>query len=311
MSPFAVRRNETATRNKFGNAALFSQKRMSKMETLLRTTHSVALQTDALNHLHGDSQVLDYGMIIICRRGQVRIHTNFDVWTLTKGSVITLFPNDVIKIDEASTGFSAQWLRYDAALLREASLQVEHTVYSQLRNDRCRLGQTMVSRIVDGMFGLLDVFFALNDCGCLCALVLSQLQAFFIGYHDYLRRFPEGRPEEKSSPRVRELFNHFMLNLENHYKSTHTAADYAAMLNITPKYLNNIVNEMTGHSTKVIIDHFVVLQIKLSLRRSEKSVRELAWEYSFEDDAFFCHYFKRHTGKSPHQYRKERRGDSA
>lgn len=280
------------------------------METLLRTTHSVALRTNALQHLRDDSQVLDYGMLIICRCGWVRLRTNFDVWTLTKDSVITLFPNDVVQVEDVSADFSAQWLRYDAALLREASLQVEHTVYSQLRNDRCRLGRTTVSRIVDGMFGLLDVFFSQEDCGCLCELVLSQLQAFFLGYHDFLRRFPTARPEDGVSPRVRELFNRFMLNLETHFKDTHTATDYAAMLNITPKYLNNIVNEMTGHSTKVIIDHFVALQIKLSLRRSEKSVRELAWEYHFEDDAFFCHYFKRHIGKSPHQYRKERRGDS-
>lgn len=279
-------------------------------ETLLRTQREVALTTDRLDDLQGDAQVIDHGMIIVCRAGDACLHVNFDSWRLTEGTVITLFPNDVISIGAMSDDFLAQSLCYDAGLLREASLQVEHTVYSQLRKDRCRPGQSVVTRIVDCMFGLLDVFFSSNNCGYLHQLTLCQLQSFFWGYHDYLQRHPDERPTEKESPRVRELFNRFMLNLETHFKDTHTATDYAAMLNITPKYLNNIVNEMTGHSTKVIIDHFVALQIKLSLRRSEKSVRELAWEYHFEDDAFFCHYFKRHIGKSPHQYRKERRGDS-
>lgn len=274
-------------------------------ETLLRTQPYVALTTDRLGDLQGDPQVLDCGIIMVVRSGWVDMHVNFDAWHLAEGSVITLFPNDVIAISDMSDDFGAQWLRYDAALLREASLQVEHSVYSQLRNDRCRLGHNMVMRIVNGMFGLLDVFFEQESCGCLQQLVLCQLQAFFLGYHDYLRRHPDERPTVKGSPRVRELFNRFMLNLETHFKDTHAVSDYAAMLSISPKYLNAIVRKMTGHSTKVIINHFLTLQIKLSLRRSEKSVRELAWEYHFQDDAFFCHFFKVQTGLSPHQYRKQ------
>lgn len=154
------------------------------------------------------------------------------------------------------------------------------------------------------MFTLLEVFFSQKDCGCLNELVLTQLQAFFMGYHDFLRQNPSCRPQSKSSPRVQELFNRFMENLENHFKEAHTVSTQAALLNISTKYLTTIVRKMTGHSPKVIIDHFLVLQLKLSLWRSEKSIRELAWEYNFEDDAFFCHFFKRHTGISPHKYRK-------
>lgn len=274
------------------------------MKELLLTPPFVELQTDALQEFQADSQVLDYGMIIICRTGSVTLHTNFDVWHLTPDSVITLFPNDVVFAETPSEDFSAQWLRYDAALLREASLQVEHTVYSQLRYDRCRLGHTMVTQIVDAMFSLLGVFFAQEGCGCLHEMALYQLQSFFMGYHDFLRRFPAERPEGEVSPRVRELFNRFMLNLEAHFKETHTVADYAAMLNISTKYLNVVVKRMTTLPTKVIINHFLTLQIKLSLRRSAKSVRQLAYEYHFEDDAFFCHFFKKHTGTSPHKYRK-------
>lgn len=269
---------------------------------LLRTPHNVALATDRLQGLAGDAQVLDYGMLIVCRRGEARLHANFNAWTLTPGTVVTLFPNDVVSVDSTTPDFEAAWLRYDAAMLREASLSVEHSVYSELRNDRCRTGQTDVTRIVDAMFQLLGVFFAQPDCGCLDGLVLSMLQAFFLGYHDFLRRHPDSRPATNESPRVRELFNRFMQLLEEHFHNTRTPGGYAAMLHITPKYLNSIVRQMTTHSTKVIIDHFLVLQIKLSLRRQEKSVRELAWEYHFEDDAYFSHFFKKHTGQTPQQY---------
>lgn len=276
------------------------------MEELLKTPTSVALCSDALCDLRDEAQVLDYGMVIVCRCGAATVRVNFSEWRLVEHSVITLFPNDVVEVTGASYDFRTEWLRYDAGLLREASLRVEHTVYSQLRNDRCRVGHTFVSDIVNAMFAMLGVFFHEQGCLCLERLVLLQLQSFFLGYHDFLLQHPDQRPEEDGSPRVSELFNRFMQLVEDHYKQTRAVNDYAQLLHITPKYLSNIVRQKTGLSPKVIINHFTVLQIKLSLSRTDKTVRQLAYEYHFEDDAFFCHYFKKHTGYAPQQFRKRK-----
>ena len=61
---------------------------------------------------------------------------------------------------------------------------------------------------------------------------------------------------------------------------------------------------MTGHTTKNIIDQYVTLQIKLQLCNSEKSVKQLSWDFNFSDESFFCRYFKLHTGLTPQQFRK-------
>lgn len=95
-----------------------------------------------------------------------------------------------------------------------------------------------------------------------------------------------------------------MEDLEQYYVKSHDVAFYAGKLNITPKYLNTIVRNMTGHTTKNIIDQYVTLQIKLQLRNSEKSVKQLSWDFNFSDESFFCRYFKLHTGLTPQQFRK-------
>ena len=128
-----------------------------------------------------------------------------------EGAVITIFPNDVVLLTKDNgNDFEVEMLKYDASLLREASLQLEQTVYSALREDRCRQDSPVVTNIISHMFALLRVYFDQAACTCLTQLVLCQLKAFFIGFNEYLLRNPQYRPDEIKSYRVRELFNHFM-----------------------------------------------------------------------------------------------------
>ena len=252
-----------------------------------------------------EQQMAHYGAIIICRSGKANIQVNFDDWQLFKGAVITIFPNDVIRLmpDETEEPFLVEMLQYDAAMLREASLQLEHTVYEQLRQDRCRQDSPVVTNIINNMFRLLHVYFDQVGCTCISQLVLLQLKAFFIGFHEYLQRNPRTTKSNGESPRMREMFNRFMMLVERDYKLSRDVAYYASQMNITPKYLTLIVRQMTHETPKHTIDHYTILQLKLQLTASRQSVKEIAWEYHFNDVSFFCRYFKRHTGLTPMEIR--------
>lgn len=252
-----------------------------------------------------EQQMAHYGAIIICRSGKANIQVNFDDWQLFEGAVITIFPNDVIRLmpDETEEPFLVEMLQYDAAMLREASLQLEHTVYEQLRQDRCRQDSPVVTDIINNMFRLLHVYFDQVGCTCISQLVLLQLKAFFIGFHEYLQRNPRTTKSNGESPRMREMFNRFMMLVERDYKLSRDVAYYASLMNITPKYLTLIVRQMTHETPKHIIDHYTILQLKLQLTASRQSVKEIAWEYHFNDVSFFCRYFKRHTGLTPMEIR--------
>lgn len=297
----------------------------------LSSQQEASLFRSGLEEWQEGPQVLTYGAILICRKGKAMLNVNYKDWELYEGAVITLFPNDVVelKVDgdckspqtengdckspETENGdckspqttncFQAEILKYNPSLLREASLQLEQTVYSSLREDRCRQDTPVVTNIINGMFGLLKVYFDQSECTCISQLVLCQLKAFFIGFHEYLQRNPQYRPDEVKSYRVRELFNRFMMLLERDYKISRDVNYYAEQMNISSKYLTNIVNQVTGHTPKTIIDQYVILQLKLHLKRSTQSIKEMAWEFHFADVSFFCRYFKKHTGLTPQQIR--------
>jgi len=269
----------------------------------LSSYQEASLSCSGLEEWQEGPQVLTYGAILICRKGKARLQVNYKDWQLYDGAVITVFPNDVVKLRVEET-FQVEMLKYNPSLLREASLQLEQTVYSSLREDRCRQDTPVVTNIINGMFALLKVYFDQSECTCISQLVLCQLKAFFIGFHEYLQRNPQYRPDEVKSYRVRELFNHFMMLLERDYKISRDVNYYAAQMNISSKYLTNIVNQVTGHTPKTIIDQYVILQIKMHLKRTTQSIKEMAWEFHFADVSFFCRYFKKHTGLTPQQIRE-------
>ena len=268
----------------------------------LSSYQEASLFRSGLEEWQEGPQVLTYGAILICRKGKARLNVNYKDWELYEGAVITLFPNDVVEL-KVDGDFEAEILKYNPSLLREASLQLEQTVYSSLRKDRCRQDTPVVTNIINGMFGLLKVYFDQSECTCISQLVLCQLKAFFIGFHEYLQRNPQYRPDEVKSYRVRELFNRFMMLLERDFKISRDVNYYARQMNISSKYLTNIVSQVTGHTPKTIIDQYVILQLKMQLKRSTQSVKEMAWEFHFADVSFFCRYFKKHTGLTPQQIR--------
>ena len=287
----------------------------------LSSQQEASLFRSCLEEWQEGPQVLTYGAILICRKGKAMLNVNYKDWELCEGAVITLFPNDVVelKVDgdfkspqtengdckspQTANSFQAEILKYNPSLLREASLQLEQTVYSSLRKDRCRQDTPVVTNIINGMFSLLKVYFDQSECTCISQLVLCQLKAFFIGFHEYLQRNPQYRPDEVKSYRVRELFNRFMMLLEKDYKISRDVNYYAEKMNISSKYLTNIVSLVTGHTPKTIIDQYVILQLKLHLKRSTQSIKVMAWEFHFADVSFFCRYFKKHTGLTPQQIR--------
>lgn len=269
----------------------------------LSSYQEASLSCSGLEEWQEGPQVLTYGAILICRKGKARLQVNYKDWQLYDGAVITVFPNDVVKLRVEET-FQVEMLKYNPSLLREASLQLEQTVYSSLREDRCRQDTPVVTNIINGMFALLKVYFDQSECTCISQLVLCQLKAFFIGFHEYLQRNPQYRPDEVKSYRVRELFNRFMMLLEKDYKMSRDVNYYAEQMNISSKYLTNIVNQVTGHTPKTIIDQYVILQLKMHLKRTTQSIKEMAWEFHFADVSFFCRYFKKHTGLTPQQIRE-------
>ena len=129
---------------------------------------------------------------------------------------------------------------------------------------------------------------------------LAGLLAVDIG-----RRIPSISPTQTSGiSRQQSILQHFLALLEEHYRSLHSVAGYADLLNITPPHLTRICRQVTGKSASELIQGRLVLEAKRSLVYSRMPVSELAYSLGYDDPAHFSKFFQRNTGLSPPHFRQ-------
>ena len=97
----------------------------------------------------------------------------------------------------------------------------------------------------------------------------------------------------------------FFSLLREHFKDHHDVQFYADKLCITRKYLSKIIRKTMHKSTKDVINHFLVVEAKLLLRKPGITLNDVITELQFLDAATFSKFFKKNTGQSPSAYRKD------
>jgi AraC family transcriptional activator of pobA len=103
--------------------------------------------------------------------------------------------------------------------------------------------------------------------------------------------------------RKQDLVMRFGNLINLHYKEERSVKYYANVLAITPKYLTEIVHEITGKPAGELIDEKVIYEIKFLLNNPSFTIGQIADTLHFSDQSFLRKFFKRHLGVSPSEYR--------
>lgn len=79
----------------------------------------------------------------------------------------------------------------------------------------------------------------------------------------------------------------------------------ASRLNLSPRYLSDMLKQETGKTAIELIHIYLVNEAKNRLKSDEQSVSEIAYELGFENLPYFSRLFKKETGISPNQFKKQ------
>lgn len=109
----------------------------------------------------------------------------------------------------------------------------------------------------------------------------------------------------KNTSRSEQLANSFKVLVEKHFIDCRTVNDYAGMLNISSKHLSDVVSKTLGRSPLQVIHDMLLLEAKVLLRSTDKSVSEIAHQLNFDDQPHFTHFIKKRTGLTPQELRKQ------
>jgi len=101
------------------------------------------------------------------------------------------------------------------------------------------------------------------------------------------------------------LFTRFVVLVEANFLQHWPLARYASHLGLTPERLNRLTRAEAGRSALALVHERLAREACRRLVYIAVPVSRLAFELGFGDPAYFCRFFKRHTGLSPRDYRQQ------
>ena len=100
----------------------------------------------------------------------------------------------------------------------------------------------------------------------------------------------------------------FRRMIENRYAQHWPIQRFARELGLSETSLNRLCRRLTGSTGFDLLQQRLALEARRQLIYAADSVSGIASALGFKDSAYFSRFFRRHSGVSPHEFRRQHRG---
>lgn len=243
-----------------------------------------------------------FTLAMFCLRGVMRVRLQLKEYVLSENDVLVVLPNTIgeclgvsAEAEVAVIGLSSHhllagqqsslsmaFLKFLTAtpLIHISSAQMEECMilYHSMRK---KLEQADYQFKLEAIAGYLQVFFY-NGCQWLLEYNRQQVR--------------------KVESRQEKLFEDFLELVQTHYRAHRNMCFYAEKLCLTPKYLSQVIWEVSNRHAPDWIRDYVILEAKALLKSGQYTVQQVGDLLNFANASFFGKYFKAAVGCTPRQY---------
>jgi AraC-like DNA-binding protein len=135
------------------------------------------------------------------------------------------------------------------------------------------------------------------------AVIRQLLSALFTMIESERRKLNKDNNEAKKSSST--VFRNFLRLLEDHYKESKGVNFYAEKLFMTARNLNLICQTILQQSVSEIIETRKLTEAKNLLITTDLTVAEIGYELGFKEKTHFSHVFRKKSGVTPTDFRRE------
>ena len=262
--------------------------------------------TDQIAHasISREPQRLNFILMALCRKGKATYSIDTREQTVLPGDLFFISERHIIDNFEASDDFDC--------LCIMLSTQFYHGFVQNVKNVSSLLLFSMNNPVVsltkqetqtyENFFMVIREKIADENHHYRKELVQALLLAMFYDMSGVIYRIEQSSAKKQSRSDV--IFARFIALLQENFRKERRVGWYASQLEITAKYLSEVVKNVSKRTPNEWIDSYVVLEIRVLLKNSPKSIKEITEELNFPNQSFLGKYFKEHVGVSPSEYRK-------
>ena len=113
--------------------------------------------------------------------------------------------------------------------------------------------------------------------------------------------------DESINPTERESINIVLRYMLQNLSEEHPLSFYAEMSHLSVGRFSHLFKEITGRSPKQHLTHLRVEKAQIMLIHTSKTLSEIANAVGIPDPNYFTRIIKKHTGKTPGEYRKKKK----
>ncbi|WP_209391213.1 helix-turn-helix transcriptional regulator [Chryseobacterium sp. RR2-3-20] len=171
-------------------------------------------------------------------------------------------------------------------------------VFSDLQ--MLKLSENIRPRIVE-IFEIILKEMAKSDEYTMMMIAAEMLRLFILVSRELPVKATILSNGNRSSVFLKQFFN----LIEDNFKELRLPKDYASLLYVTSNHLNFVCKDNLNRSAGEIIRNRILLEAKRMLVNYDLSVANIAMELSFFDTSYFIKFFKKYTGYTPDNFRKQ------
>lgn len=110
----------------------------------------------------------------------------------------------------------------------------------------------------------------------------------------------------KNKRRSDIIFANFLKLVEDNFRTYRRVTWYSDKLCISSKYLSTVIKEASHRTPSDWVDYYIILEARVLLKNTSKSIKEITDELNFPNQSFFGKFFKERVGCSPLSFRRNK-----
>ena len=244
---------------------------------------------------------LEHAIIAVNIKGRANVKVDLEEFEVSAPSMFTLMPGHIIEASNLSEDFLVYALAFSRRFIDVINIPGWQQQYMSMYNNPHIPLSELSLRGMCTFYTMMHHLASDLENPFRIQVLENLIRVFYYGGIHYLPNNKENKSSTKNN-----VVDHFMELVQEHYREQRLIGFYADKLCITPKYLSKLVKENTGLSAGDWIERHVTLEARAMLQSTDMTIQQIAASLNFPNQSFFGKYFKRATGISPKQYRKNK-----
>ena len=245
--------------------------------------------------------IIDEMRIMVITQGSVHAVVNLLPITLNAGDLTFVDKQSTfILLDHSSDIMGQGFTMNDGLLSLALGGSLPPSIDGHLRNFHISLDQSELDIVTRFINLLYDTIHENNYS----SNVFLNLAASLCWWVDCIYT-THGQGESNIQSHEQEVFGQFISLVNAHAMQEHNLSFYANRLCLSPRYLGTLIGKASGRGAKEWIDEALTTAIKVDLRHTSKPLKQIAIDMQFPNMSFFSKFFKRMTGMTPIEYRRQ------